>query len=249
MNKKLSVKSASRALDVFEAFGLCQRPLSPSEIAEAIDAPASSCHGLIRTLESRGYLYEAGRRLMYPTRRLYDVARTILAHDPVIERVEPELTRLRDATRETVILGKRQDDGVVYLDVLEGLHTIRYSAGPGEIKPLHSSAIGKAMLGALPNDEMDRLLQRLDLPRVTEHTLTTVSRLTKDIAASRQRGYFVTRGENVSDVMAVAASLMLNDEPYGIAIAGPIHRMETMLAEYGESLAETRASLAEAVSP
>ena len=248
MNMKTPVKSADRALDVFEAFGLRQRPLSLSEIAEAIGAPASSCHGLIRTLESRGYLYETGRRMLYPTRRLYDVARAILTHDPVLERVEPELARLRDATRETVILGKRHDEGVVYLDVLEGLHTIRYSAGPGEVKPLHSSAIGKAMLGALPEDELERLLQHLDLPRVTENTLTTANRLAMDIAAGRERGYFVTHGENVTDVMAVAANLVLNDEPYGIAVAGPIQRMEPMLTEHCERLAMTRTALTEVMS-
>jgi DNA-binding IclR family transcriptional regulator len=246
---KTPVKSADRALDVFEAFRLRQRPLSLSEIAEAIGAPASSCHGLIRTLESRGYLYEAGRRLLYPTRRLYDVARDIMAHDPVLERVEPELARLRDATRETVILGKRQDDGVVYLDVLEGPHTIRYSAAPGEVKPLHSSAIGKAMLGSLPEDELERLLPQLDLARVTENTLTTANRLAKDIAAGRDLGYFVTRGENVADVMAVAANLVLNGEPYGIAVAGPIQRMAPMLTEHGERLGKTRRALAGAVSP
>jgi DNA-binding IclR family transcriptional regulator len=245
---KSIVKSANRALDVFEAFRLRQRPLSLSEIAEVIGAPASSCHGLIRTLESRGYLYEAGRRLLYPTRRLYDVARDIMAHDPVLERVEPELARLRDATRETVILGKRQDDGVVYLDVLEGLHTIRYSAAPGEVKPLHSSAIGKAMLGSLPEDELERLLPHLDLARVTENTLTTANRLAKDIAVGRERGYFVTRGENVADVMAVATNLVLNDEPYAIAIAGPIQRMEPTLTEHCERLGKTRETLAEAMS-
>ncbi|MDP6174193.1 MAG: hypothetical protein QGF09_08520, partial [Rhodospirillales bacterium] len=47
----------------------------------------------------------------------------------------------------------------------------------------------------------------------------------KDIAAGRDLGYFVTRGENVADVMAVAANLVLNGEPYGIAVAGPIQRM------------------------
>ncbi|MDP6390342.1 MAG: IclR family transcriptional regulator [Alphaproteobacteria bacterium] len=244
---KTSVKSADRALDVFEAFSLRQRPLSLTQIAEAIGAPASSCHGLIRTLESRGYLCSAGRRLLYPTRRLYEVARAILAHDPVLERAEPELARLRDATRETVILGKRQDDGVVYLAVHEGLHTIRYSAGPGEVKPLHSSAIGKAMLGSLPEAELDGVLRHLELPRVTENTLTTVTRLAGDIAIGRERGYFVTRGENVADVMAVATSLVLNDEPYGIAIAGPIQRMEPMLTEYGERLGQTRRALAAAI--
>ena len=37
---------------------------------------------------------------------------------------------------------------MIYLQVLESPHPIRYSARPGDLKQLHSSAIGKAMLGA-----------------------------------------------------------------------------------------------------
>ena len=70
-----------------------------------------------------------------------------------------------------------------------------------------------------------------------------------DIAAGRERGYFVTHGENVTDVMAVAANLVLNDEPYGIAVAGPVQRMAPMLAEHSERLGKTCRALVEAVSP
>jgi IclR family acetate operon transcriptional repressor len=240
---KISVKSADRVLDVFEAFRMSKKPLSLSDLAERIGAPASSCHGLVRTLARRGYLYEAGRRFIYPTRRLLDVARTIVEHDPVLERIEPALLRLRDATRETVIFGKRQDDAVVYLEVLEGLHTVRYTARPGEFKPLHSSAIGKALLGALTEEQLAQLLERLELPRITDDTITDPGALVAGIAAGRRQGYFTTRGENVADVMAISVTAVLNGEPYGIAIAGPLHRMIGEVDAYAAMLIETQATL------
>lgn len=103
------------------------------------------------TLLARGYLYTLSRpRALYPTRRMWYVVSDILDSDPFVERALPHLQRLRDATRETVILGKRQGDGVVYLQVIEGLQPIRYSARAGDFKPLHSSAIGTALLGTEP---------------------------------------------------------------------------------------------------
>lgn len=238
-----AVKSAVRVLDLLEAFAQVRRPMSLSEIAAHIGAPMSSCHGLVRTLQARGYLYATVRRLVYPTRCLFDVARTILEHDPILERIEPELASLRDATGETVILGKREGRAVVYLEVVEGTRTIRYTARPGERKPLHSSAIGKALLGALPERALDGLLAELELPRVTARTLTERHAVAADVRAGRRRGYFVTRGENVADVMAVAICLTVNDEPYGIAVAGPLQRMEPRLEEVAARLAGTRRAL------
>jgi len=216
----------ARTLDIFEIFGAARHPLSLSEIARTIRVPVSSCHLLLRTLLDCGYLYSLGRRkLYYPTRRLYDVARNIAAHDALIEELRPVLASLRDRSGETVILGKRQGDAVLYLEVLESAKTVRYTARAGEYKPLHSSAIGKALLGALPPEELDAWLGSRPLPRVTPHT-----------QQGRKRGYFVTRGENVIDVMAVAASLKLDNEAFGIAIAGPLHRMEPALARHAELL-------------
>jgi DNA-binding IclR family transcriptional regulator len=71
---------------------------------------------------------------------------------------------------------------------------------------------------------------------VTPNTLATAAQLKLNLQQGRKRGYFVTRGENVIDVMAVAASLALDHEAFGIAIAGPLHRMEPALARHAELL-------------
>jgi len=227
----------ARTLDIFEIFGAAQKPLSLSEIARTIDAPASSCHLLLRALLERGYLYSLGRRkLYYPTRRLYDVACGIATHDALIEELRPMLAGLRDRSGETVILGKRQGDAVLYLDVLESANTVRYTARAGEYKPLHASAIGKALLGALPPEELDDWLGSHALRRATPNTLISATQLKSNLQQGRKRGYFVTRGENVVDVTAIAGTLALENEAFGVAIAGPLHRMDPALTRHAELL-------------
>ena len=143
-----------------------------------------------------------------------------------------------------MIFGKRQADAVVYLQVVPGLHSIRYSAAPGEIKPLHSSAIGKSILGSLKEAELRKLLDELPLPAVTGATLVDREALIEDMARSRKLGYYVTRGENVADVWAVATSLAVNGETLAVAIAGPRHRMETSLPACARLLVATCSLLA-----
>ncbi len=83
------------------------------------------------TLSARGYLSRSRNpRALYPTQRMLDVAHDIVAADPFSSACLPRLEELRDISTETIILGKRQGERVVYLQVLEGLHPIRYSVPP-----------------------------------------------------------------------------------------------------------------------
>lgn len=237
---KVAVTAVERVLDIFEAFDKAQKPLSLTDLAELTNTPKSSCHAIVGTLTARGYLYSLTRpRALYPTRRFFDLARAIHEKDPFVERVMPMLERLRDASRETVILGKRQGDAVIYLQVIESPHSIRYSAKPGEFKPLHSSAIGKALIGSMKETELRSLLAGRPLTAITGATFTDEAALVADILESRRRGYFLTRGENVADVWAVSAFLSVNSETLAVAIAGPRHRMETSVVEHAQLLVAT----------
>lgn len=239
-----NVKTAVRTLEAFEAFGRIQKPLTLSELARTIGVPLSSCHGLIATLRSRGYVYSVGNnRQVYPTRRILDVAEAIVRNDPLLETAAPMLTRLRDDTGETVILGAREGDVVVYLEVIEGLHTIRYSAKPGEMKPLHSSAIGKAMLASLNEADLAKTLSRIALEQITSVTLTDENSLRRDLQKGRARGLFVTRGENVADVMGMASPTTPGGQPLAVALAGPIWRMDETFDSHVERLLQAAREL------
>jgi len=232
-----SVPAIDRMLDIFEVFQHTQKPLSLTDLAEAVSIPKSTCHAIVSTLTARGYLYSLTRpRALYPTRRMFDLMRDICSKDPLVEHATPVLERLRDATRETIILGKRQGDSVIYLQVVEGIHSIRYSAKPGEFKPLHSSSIGKALLGSLKEKELREWLKERDLKAVTPTTKVEPDALVSDLLDSRKLGYFVTRGENVSDVWAAAAFINVYNETLAVAVAGPQHRLENNLPEIARLL-------------
>ena len=214
-----------RGLDVLETFRKAGKQLSLSELSRLSNIPLSTCHGVVKALEKQGFLYFASSREAYPTRKLWDLAAEIDSKDPIATRLAPSLSALRDDAGETSILGIRQGNAVLYLLVFESAQTIRYTAHAGERKPLHSSAIGKVMVGAMSDEERVVWLQEQPLARVTERTITSARRLRADISSAYQRGYFVTRGENVEDVMAIAAPVRLAGTTFGVAIAGPLHRM------------------------
>jgi IclR family acetate operon transcriptional repressor len=236
--KFMDVKSASRTLEVFELFARERRPLTLSEVATALDAPLSSCFNLVRALKGRGFLFGVGpRRQIYPTRKMYDVAVAVAASEPWLQRIMPRLEALRDQTQETAILGKEQSGRVIYLAVLEGPQNIRYTARPGDLKPLHSSSIGKTLLATMKPRLRADVLAKLPLDAMTNATIAKRAKLVEEIEACAERGYSITRGENVADVMAVAMSVRFAGDTYGVAVAGPMHRMTEQVAEHQRRLA------------
>lgn len=242
----MSDTSVERAFAILETFERERRPLSMKELADTCRIPASTCHALVHTLLKRAYLYQTGKgKDLYPTRRLYDMGAVILAHDPVLQRLEPAMTALRETTRETVILGKRQKDAIVYLSVMEGPEVIRYSAAPGDIKPLHSTSIGKALLSVMKPQDLRDLLEGHARDRVTDSTITDIEALLANIAEGSKAGCFVTRGENVPDVTAVAVPVAINNELFGLAVAGPSHRMDSRSDRIVAALTATRDALVE----
>lgn len=234
------VKAADRTLDLFEAFARCRRPMSLSEIAREIEMPVSSCHVLLGTLVSRGYLTVLEhQRTYYPSKLIFELASTVLAHSPVISIISPFLRKLCDRCGETVVLGKRIGRQVIYLDVHESSQTIRFSARVSTLRDLHSSALGKALLAQMPVAEREELVRQLPMRKVTGHTLTSAKALLANIDQGIQRGWQLTRAESVEDVSAVAQGIELAGEHYAVAIAGPFSRMEPRLEEHARALLET----------
>jgi DNA-binding IclR family transcriptional regulator len=233
------MKTSIRTLDIFETFAAVKRPLTLTELAAELSTPVSSCFGLVRALESKGYLHPYGdRKELYPTRRMLRNVQIIGEHEPVLPRIAPVLQSLRDATRETIILGQLHASGasVVYLDVIEGPQTVRYAARIGDLKALHASSIGKVLLADMPHGRFEAIIRKAGLEPVTSATLVSVDALRADLALGRERGYQMTRGENVADVAAIAAGVAVAGRNYGVAIAGPLARMDAALSRHAEAL-------------
>lgn len=218
-------RSALRPFDILEAFREAGKPLSLSEVARLADMPVSTCHGVLRALEEAGYLYFLSTREAYPTRRLYEMAREIDARDPVAQRMVPLLERLRDATRETVVLAALQGDHAVNLAVLESPQTIRYASRPGDARQLHTTSLGKALLMAMSTTERAVRIARLRLGARTGKSITSKAALEADLEAAARRGYSVSRGENSPDVMAIAMPVRLAGTALSVAVAGPMERI------------------------
>jgi DNA-binding IclR family transcriptional regulator len=238
---RIDNKTTRRTLEVFEAFHQRKTPISLTELARILRAPISSCHGIVRTLIARGYLYNVdAERNLYPTKRLLRLAETVAGNDPMLRRLTSSLSHLRDLSGETLVLGKWQNDVVIYLDVVESQQMIRYSAQPGDRQPVHFSSIGKAILAQMDDAALAAWLAANPLERQAPKMNMTARQLHRELKAARASGYCVAGGETEKDVMAVAIAVPAHGDSVGIAIAGPRSRIKPAARRHGALLLKLR---------
>jgi IclR family acetate operon transcriptional repressor len=234
------IRTVDSALHIFEAFAERGQPMTLSALSRLLKIPTSTCFGLMRTLEARGYLYEVGgRKTFYPTARWLMKAREIEKHDPIYELIRPYLVKLRDVSGESVVLSKQLGDVVVYLDVVESKQTIRYTAEVGDLKSMNLTSSGKALLGAMPERERDGVLLRLQGVKGARLSTPQRAQLKAEVERAVKDGWFVGRGGTSIDVMGVAVPVRLAGDVFAIAIAGPLSRMDPCIRAHARQLIAT----------
>jgi DNA-binding IclR family transcriptional regulator len=240
-------KIVDRTLDFIELFARERKPLSLSEISRLLKIPVSSCHDVLHALVARGYAYEIGPRAgFYPTTFLLNLANAIAQHDPIVQRAEVMLRKLRDDVDESVSLAIGTATKPTYLLVFEPSHLLRFSVTVGsEVRSLHATSAGKAFLGSLPSGKFEDYLKGAKLTPLTAKSITNKTRLRADIEAGRRRGWFLNRGESVEDATTLSAFFVWNGATYIVTIAGPAARVEPKLRRAAERLLATCARLDE----
>lgn len=238
-------KIVNRTLDVFELFAQERKPLSLTDIMKRLDIPMSSCHDIVRALETRGYLYEVQTRGgYYPTMRLYELGRAIAVHAPIVPHAEPLLQGISERFDISVFLARAKGASCTYLLVCVPSTPLRFELRPGdELRNLYATSAGKAVLAGLPVAERRQVLEKIPRPPLTSHTLTDVDDILADVAAGESRGWFKNTEESFEEALTLSVRFVWGEVAYIITAAGPMRRLERRLDEIVEAVQNAAAAL------
>jgi DNA-binding IclR family transcriptional regulator len=231
-------RTLSRGLDVLEALARANEPeLGPSAIGQRVDLDKATVMRLLRTLTAAGYVAqdETTRRYRLAGKVVWLGYRATVRLD-LRTVARPHLTLLRDELGETVHLAIMDDLRVVYVDKLEADNSIQLVSAIGQMMPLHSTSLGKALLAALPEVEREGKYARMDLARRTDKTILDLAALREEIRQTQLRGYSTDDRENEPFGACVGASIAGADgRPVGaISISGPYFRIHDRFPYFGE---------------
>lgn len=196
----------SKAFDVLAVFNADQRVLTLTEIARASGLPKSTTHRLLRRLIPLGVIepHGAGFKIGLSMRRLGSA----MPIDSLRESALPHLGSLHRWSQRHVHLAGLRGNRVIFVErfLLPGRELP--SASPGTDFPAHATALGKAMLAFLTQDELDTVLAKPMVP-VTAKTVTDARALCAELQNIRTQRFAVAIGESHSDVSCVAAPILI----------------------------------------
>jgi len=194
--------------------------LSQSDIGDQLSLARSTVSRLLAALEVEGLVMTQGPRGRYRLGpelvRLASSARRSTWLD-----LHPLLVELSYATNETVDLSVLEGDRVTFVDQVVADHRLRAVSAVGASFPLHACANGKAILAALPEPDVRRILAR-KLDALTPRTLTSPSDVAAELAAIRAgHGVAFDREEQSLGVCAVGVLIGVIDNDF-IAVSIPV---------------------------
>ena len=219
------------------------RALSQVEMAQRLGVSASSIYRIVQTLTSMGYLSKIGTNTYALGTQVVSRGFSYLASREIVEVAAPFITRLRDSTSLSSHVGVRDGAEVLYVFRALALQRVSVNVPVGTRFPLHTTAMGRALLLGTTSAELQTQLQgqRLDgYPKPAPQTMPELIALCeKERAQGWTRHY-----SDHSTALAVPIRNFTGQVIAAINISGPDPIMnaegvtETLLSELKQTASD-----------
>jgi IclR family transcriptional regulator, pca regulon regulatory protein len=220
-------RSMEYGIAILESFSGEHSTLGIAELAEIVGISRSTTHRYATTLVVLGYLEQDERRKYRLSRRAAGPGSSAIG---AIRREIPAravLEELREQTGHTVSMGVLDGTRAIYVHRLFahrlGQHAIDRDLGVGAEVPLHATALGKALLATLPEEELGELLGRLELTRRGPKSMLTTKQLLSELERIRVTMLALSDEEFVSGErsIAVPVSHPRSEQRFAIEVSVP----------------------------
>jgi DNA-binding IclR family transcriptional regulator len=247
-----SSQSAERCLDILELLLAAPDPLGVSEIAKRLDLPLSATHRLIQVLVDKGYAEQRSATGLYaPTLRVAVLGLRYLGGQEVVQVSQPILDALAAQTRELVRLAVVDGETMIWIAKAQGsTASLRHDPINGRQVPLHTTAMGKAWLATMPEDEAIARVERTGFRAelTGPNAIRDSTALRRELARVREAGHALALQESELGLCAIA--MVVRDRSLArhvvgaVSVAGPSFRVDAdTLAGFAPKLAEAVAAI------
>ena len=226
LSRNSQVQSLTRALTILTQLSEHDGGLILTELALLCELPTSTTHRLLTTLENNRFVrFNRSSNLWSVGVQSFVVGNAFARSRNFVPLAKTYMYHLMDEAGETVNLAAQDQDEIVYLAQVESHEIMRASVRPGARVPLHSSAVGKAILAGM--NEIDRkLLTQLKPDNPKENQIFTPDFL-KSLRETQRKGYAIDDEEQSIGLRCVASLIYdENGDPLAaISISGPTARI------------------------
>jgi DNA-binding IclR family transcriptional regulator len=205
------VIALARGLDILRAFTPQDGLLGNQEIASRTGLPRPTISRLTHTLTRLGYLKHSERLGKYQLgTAVLSLGYAVLANIGLRQVARPFMQELADYANASVSLCSRDRLNMVYVEHCRAIGTVTLRLDLGSRIPIATTAMGRALLAALPESERGYLMQHIakregaNWPRIR----AGIERAVEDY---KSKGFVMSVGDWQTDVHAVGVPMIAPD--------------------------------------
>ena len=208
-------EALERGLQVLLCFGEGRRAQTLSEVAGNVGLPRATARRALLTLQALGYVAVDGRQFVV-TPRVLRLAAAYLTSNAVSTLLQPACDRIAETVGASCSAAVLDRDEVVMIARALPSQLIPVGVGVGFRLPAYCSALGRILLAALPEAELEAALRRSPLAGLTPFTLTDIAAVRDAIGDARRLGSCFVNQEAELGFCSVAVPLRRFD---GLVVA------------------------------
>jgi DNA-binding IclR family transcriptional regulator len=242
MNIETTSTAVERALSILEEVAGRTDGMTNSEISRKLEIPKSSASYILRVLEKRGYLVRGNTNRYKLGLRIVGLGRGLLLNLDVREVAKPLMKTLTKKIKLSTHLAVLDNGRAVYVEKVDIESFIKMDIWVGHRLPVHTTAIGKALIANLSEDKVSEILELRGMEKKSSKTITNKAKFLQELAKVREYGFALDNEENNEGVRCVAAPVF-NATGEVIAALGTsgtsIQMNDANLSQIAESVRET----------
>lgn len=203
------IQSLWRGMQLLELLADAPEGLLAKTLSQRSHLNLSTCYHLLNTLVAAGYVAKdsASQRFMLTGKIIYP-RRAVMGGAWLVPHLQSHLQALRDATREAAYLSLRENGEIIVSMIIECPQALRVSLlHVGYDKANHCTALGKAVLAYMDDQDVASYFARHGMPALTPNTITDLDSLKRELAAVRARGYSLDHEEFALGVCCIGAPI------------------------------------------
>jgi len=201
------VQSLSRAIAILRIVADARGGIALNAVARTAGLAPSTAHRLLTTLKHERLVQDDGHGLWRVGPDAFAIGSAFLRERNILDFARPVMQRLMRETGETVNLAVEVEGEALYLTQVECEQIMRAFSKPGTRVPMHSSAVGKALLAELPPQRVAAIVEQHGLAKITDRTITQRPALDADLEMVRKRGYAIDDAEHAVGLRCIAAAI------------------------------------------
>ena len=238
---KNPIQVVERMMTLLDVLAAHADPMPLKQIALESALHPSTAHRILGAMAASGFVERGDGGTYRLGIRLLELGNIVKSRISLRDVAMPFMLRLHNETGESVNLGMRDGDDMVYVErTSSGRSSVRVVHIVGARAPLHTTASGKLFLVEDGRDKVREYARRTGLPGSTPASITDLDKLERELAEARRHDVAFDLDEVELGVRCIAAGIRDDSGELvaGLSLSTPSERFKRDWAPLVRSTAQ-----------